>query len=135
MINDFFTSLFSFFGLINLNSDYDYMFNLSADNLLGSVGLAMIFISLVMVLAYYYVIDSPGFNRPVNWLMINLATAGLISIVARAITADSPTSMGIQDIVLFIIIVFFYSTIYFLIFSMALKHWSVNCRDTPIRTR
>ena len=106
-------------------------------------------ISLLSVIAYYYIINSSRFSRLVHWLMTLGISSLLVGIIhfstcvtmagnkiprdpnapAEAVTYffDQGTSVFFT----FAISVFFVSALLFIIFSIMLKWWSTNARKTP----
>lgn len=134
-MNDFFASLFEVGGLVRndfSDSLYDY-------GLYTTAGLVMVFGTLAAVVIYYYGINSPKFNKIRDWLLVNAVSGFLIALFAFFTSRSKFTfeELGFLfgDYIQFALIVFVFSIIVFSLLSLLLKHWSVNAKDSPIRTR
>jgi len=102
-------------------------------------------VSLLSVIAYYYLINSPRFSKLSHWFITMAISSLLISIIHFS----TCTSMVNQQIIrtpgsavyyfnqgtsvffTFALQLFFFAGFLFLLFSVALKWWSTNARKTP----
>lgn len=126
-------------------------------NLFNSIGLITAGISLILVLAYYYLplymFNHPRTNRWWNWLAI-LFFAGVINFfIGYSWTINEFLNGNIGDCLmytrddqgniiaelihktdcwLFGLSNFFVSTIFFVFWSMIFKWWSQNCKHSPL---
>lgn len=134
-MNDFFASIFELGGLTRndfSDSVYDY-------GLYTTTGLTMVFLTIFVIVLYYYVINSPRYNKFAYWLMTGTISSLIIALVLFFMTKSKFTyeELGfvLTDYLQFAIVVFAFSLVSFFIFSLLLKHWSTNCKDSPFRTR
>jgi len=102
-------------------------------------------IAFVVMIAYYYVINHPRFNRLISWLMMLLLVAVSNLIIGAVMTLGdlstgnigacllSGESGGIyaSDCWMFGLANFFVSAIFFIVFSFIFKWWSTNCKRVP----
>ena len=109
-------------------------------------GVIAIVSSLLIVLLFYYVINHPRFNSLWSWLLALLMSSvinlfiGALWTLSTFSNGDIPDCLiyyeGNQDIFLtdcwmFGFANFFISAVFFIIFSIALKWRSTNCKRTP----
>jgi hypothetical protein len=102
-------------------------------------------IALGVTLIYYYVINHPRFNKLWSWLLVLLAV-GLSNLFVGALMTSGDLAAGnIDDCLIgggtggisdancwmFGLADFFVSAIFFIIFSVGLKWWSISCKRTP----
>lgn len=125
-------------------------------NLFNSIGLITIGITLVFVLAYYYLplllFNHPRSNRWWNWLIILLIAGGINFLIAYGWTINDFMNGNIGDCLmhtrdsegniisqlifkkdcwLFGLSNFFVSAIFFIAWSLIFKWWSRNCKHSP----
>ena len=99
------------------------------------LGLSLVFISLIIVIIFYYGINRPSFSRWFHWaimLVINL----LIQFgLAVTIPQNKFTALGIEEYgseyYNFGLSVTLMALLVFVVFSFILRWWSTNCRQTP----
>lgn len=125
-------------------------------NLFNSIGVNTILISLLFVIAYYYIpiyfFNHPRTNRWWNWLII-LVVSGLVNFFYASITiknhfldgrigdclmytrdeAGEIVSQLIykSDCWMFGLVNFIISILVFIIGTLLFKHWSTNCKYSP----
>lgn len=127
-----------------------------AKNLFNSIGVITLGISLVLVLAYYYLplplFNHPRFNRWWNWLIILLIAGGINFFIASSWTISDFSTGNIGDCLmykkaddgsiisqliykkdcwLFGLTNFFVSAMFFIGWSLIFKWWSRNCKNSP----
>lgn len=125
-------------------------------NLFNTFGIIAIFISLLFVLAYYYLplflFDHPRSNRWWNWLIILLVSSTVNFFIASIwikndfldgkigdclmYTRDEAGEIVAQlidksDCWMFGLSNFFFSILPFLIWTLIFKWWSTNCKHSP----
>ena len=126
-------------------------------NLFNSIGIIAIVISLVFVLAYYYLplflFNHPRSNRWWNWLIILLIAGGINFFIAYGWTINDLLNGDIGDCLmytrdsdgniisqliykkdcwLFGLSNFFVSSMFFIVWSLIFKWRSRNCKHSPI---
>ncbi|GHV60084.1 hypothetical protein FACS1894182_14880 [Bacteroidia bacterium] len=103
------------------------------------IGIITLVITLAVVLLYYYVLNHPRFNQWWSWL-IALLFAGLINFaygIATTIKYASEGNLGDADLIYMSDCVGFgfanliISALWFIVFSLAFKWWSRNCKYSP----
>jgi hypothetical protein len=102
-------------------------------------------IALGVVLLYYYVINHPRFNKWWSWLLM-LLLVGFANLFTSALMTSGDLAAGdigdclieggnggvfISNCWMFGLADFFVSAIFFIIFSIALKWWSINSKRSP----
>jgi hypothetical protein len=122
-------------------------------NQFNILGLYLIFVTLFMVLLFYYLINHPRFNRWWNWLIILLINAGLNFLYAWLITLSDLNSNSISDDLMYVrnvstneivtqkvidsnciyfgITNAIVATSVFILLSFAFRWWSRNCSTCP----
>jgi len=129
----------------------------SGQNVFNSIGLITIGISLVLVIAYYY-LPLWGFNHPRtnkwwNWVIILLLTGVINLFIGYSWTINDFLNGNIGDCLmytrdsdgniisqlifqkdcwLFGLSNFFISIIFFIAWSFIFKWWSRNCKHSPL---
>lgn len=108
----------------------------------GFIGLG---IALVVMILYYYVINSVKFDTWRSWLLMLLAVGVSNFFIGAVMTLDDLNAGEIGECLingsnggiyayncwLFGLTNFFVSAIFFIIFSIGFKWWSRNCRYSP----
>ncbi|MCB9350925.1 MAG: hypothetical protein H6573_25980 [Lewinellaceae bacterium] len=134
-MNDFFANLFELWG-INMTEISDSLYDY---NLYSTIGGLMMVTCLMVFIIYYYIINSPDFNKKGHWLIVTALTGIFVAIVSLIILNKKFTfeELGylFGDYIQFTLTVLFFTMATFFVFSLLGKHWSTNCKDTPIRTR
>ena len=125
-------------------------------NLFNTFGIIAIGISLLFVLAYYYLplflFDHPRSNRWWNWLIILLVSSTVNFFIASIWILNDFLDGNIGDCLMYTkneageivaqliyksdcwmfgLSNFFFSAVVFFIGSMAFKWWSTNCKHSP----
>lgn len=126
-------------------------------NVFNSIGLIALGISLILVLAYYF-LPLWGFNHPRtnkwwNWLMILLLNGLMNLFIGYSWTANDFLNGNIGDCLMYTrdfdgnmvsqlifqkdcwffgLSNFFISIIFFIFWSIIFKWWSRNCKHSPI---
>ena len=137
-MDGFIANLYEFWGSLNLgdfSSDmYNYNFYLP---------IFIITLTTVMVIAtiYYYVLNHPRMNRGYHWLSFNMGTALLnfsfAWIIAAKKLANLFASQGMEcpyswvEYFTLAIMAFFWSFVFFFLFSFVIKWGSRNCKHAP----
>jgi ABC-type branched-subunit amino acid transport system permease subunit len=98
-------------------------------------GLAAI-IGLVVVVIFYYVVNSPRFNKRLHWFMMATLVVFINLIVVFQYPADviskaDDVNFGFNDWLIYGAVHSVWVVVLFTIFSLALKWWSRNCKTTP----
>ena len=102
-------------------------------------------ISLLSVLIYYYVINSPRFSKVSHWVIILIISSLLVGIVHFSTcmtmaeqqiirnpgTAAFYFNQGTSVFFSFALQIFFVAAILFLLFSVMFKWWSTQAHKTP----
>lgn len=129
--NALFSNIFELWGLIYHPISND----LYSFEIFSTVGLVMLIVPLLVVITYYYIINSVRFCRLKHWLIMFLASSSLITIFAWLYSFNTFNYNGIYhtfgDYLTFIIVVLIWSMILFFTFSMMLKWWSRNAKRSP----
>ena len=90
-MNDFFASLYEWFGLISLYSkdlgDHLRGFDITCSEYIGKqlyvyVGWIMIIITIAFYILQYYIVNSTRFNKKWHWWIMALSIAGLNFLIA-----------------------------------------------------
>lgn len=99
------------------------------------------FISLLMVILYYYIIDRPKTAKLSVWLVFLLLNSIILSIAAYVIanntiiddylSTTNPVPDYFQDLIYFSGMNFLFAALFFLIFSSLLKWKSSNSSHVP----
>ncbi len=114
---------------------------LSFERRLGSIFFSTIGIAIVAFLLFYYVINSPRFNRWWSWLIVLLVSMGLaygygfqvinVDIVNNDIAPSLASQIGRSNAILFGIYNSVFCGLVFFILSEAFRWWSRNCKHAP----
>lgn len=113
------------------------------------IGLWMMSISLIVVVAYYYILDHPKLANWWGWLIFLAVNAVINFIVGwqwvlkdyyddKMITVDPSTNslvtlnIGESEIVCFGLSNMFLSIMFFIVFTFIVKWWSRNCSHVPV---
>ena len=119
-------------SLMDYNPDF-YQFT--------SIFFSTIGIAIVAFLLFYYVINSPRFNRWWSWLIVLLVSMGLaygygfqvvnVDIVNNDIAPSLASPIGQSNAILFGIYNSVFCGLLFFILSEAFRWWSRNCKHAP----
>lgn len=145
----------SFFG--EYMRDYLWGYNCATGaftelNKFNLIGLIALFVSLIVVILYYYIINHPKFSRWWSWLIMLGISGGINFLIGYLITRADYINGRIPDCLMFIkdengqitsqliwesncvgvgIANIFISTMFFIIFSFILKWWSSAASHSP----
>lgn len=97
-------------------------------------GLAAI-IAFVVVAVFYYVVNSPRFNKRVHWFMM-MALVLIINLIVvfqypAEVMSKDDRNFGFNDWLIYGLVHGVWACLLFTVFSLALKWWSRNCKTTP----
>ena len=127
-MNDFLEKLFPYQG--------DFSERLYEYGLYSNIMLISLLLSLALVGAFYYIINSPRFNKWHHWLLFLLIDFVLIFQVAtfypKSYLADMDEYFSFDVCAMFGLMNAVYAAVLFIIFSFSLKWWSTNASTTPI---
>ena len=132
-MNDFFVFFYESFGYIE-----GFSKDLFDSGVYVTIGFLMLAISAAGVLAYYYLINHPRFNRWFYWLIVILVLASINFSIAWAMSDGIIWELYYKVIpypssyfVTFSIINALWSIFFSFVFSMAFKWRSRNCKYSP----
>ena len=128
----FFTSLYS--ALISIfQSQRPVDYGLYKTDLFSLVGWSTLGLSLLLVLAFYYVFNSvlrTGMFRTTHWVLMLALAAGLGVLLANTLSknhgAEASSYLGYFMVVNLVV-----AALWFLLLSVLLKRWSTYARTTP----
>lgn len=138
-MNDFCANFFELWSYYDLGDFSKYMYRAGLYPTAFYIMLAFVLVPLIL---YYIIVDHIQLARWYKWLMIVL-TANFLGAVTCAVLAQSGIDdylikMNIHNTVIsgsesvsFGVIVFAWSMVLSLLFSLALQHGSVKCRRIP----
>ena len=123
-------SIFSFLYEIIIGENYNYPEY--RDGIFSTVGLITFIISVVTCLIYYLGLGrwKPFFHQVGHWIIAFVITISLCFGLAFSIANDE---LGESDgyMIRFALVNSLYSLIYFLIFSLIVKRFSIFAKRTP----
>lgn len=136
-MNDFFANLYEMFGTFvgAFNTDmFQEAFYLP-------LGIIMLLSAIVVPLIYYYVLNHPRWNRWYHWLLFGLGTSFLNFVIDWVLAQDKLIAYYNQaqqempytwdNFFLLSLMGFFWTMVFFFIFSFLFKWGSRNCKHTP----
>ena len=107
------------------------------------VGMITLAITLLFVLLYYYIFNHPRFNRWWSWLIVLLLTGVINLLLGFWWTIKYASEGRIDDIDASLVYSpdcwgfgfanFIISAMWFIVFSLAFKWWSRNCKYSPFK--
>lgn len=152
-MGDFFGSIYCYlfedlFGPDLANYLWGQASPLSTTNQFTGIGLSMLAISLVTVVAFYYIVNHPRLNNAIGWSMFLILNAVINLVVGRQWVMDDydagkmcsinpatgiETPLPIDEAVItcFGISNMLLSIVAFIILSYMLKWWSSQCSRAP----
>ena len=134
-MNDFFANLFELWGL-NMSVPADALYQ---NNIYVTVGLVMLLSCLALFGIFYYIVDSPRYVKPRNWVILMILLGLGVSGFALLHTYNKFNYLGLEyvfgDYLQFTITVLLMTMFFFFLFSLLGNHWSTNLKDSPFRTR
>jgi hypothetical protein len=119
--------------------DGNVIFPPDGKNLYTPIGIVALAIALVIFVVYYYIVNSASLNKWWHWLIVMLFI-GIINLFIGYdwtyselpnVATDCLPNVSETDCWLFGLANFFISILLFIIFSIAFKWGSRNCRRTP----
>lgn len=110
-------------------------------NQFPSIFISTVAICLLAFLLFYYVLNSPRFNRWWSWLIM-LVIVGVSAfvwgyqvvnadIVSQSIAPSLIERIGSLNASMFGLYNMILAIIIFLVFSIVFRHWSKNCKHCP----
>lgn len=130
LLNDIFSKIFEILGY-----DGSFSQDLFLEKVYTTLGLLGVFISLILVLTFYFVINRPSFSRWQHWLLIlgiNFLIAFLIGIF---VPKSNFSALGIDyEIMKYIMLGLknaIISTVYFIFWTYCFKWFKSNAKGTP----
>ena len=133
-MNDLFANFFEIWGtwLSPISTElYDY-------NIFVTLGFIWFFVVLGAVVGYYYIWNSPKYNKRRIWSLYGLGTAVVVAAIAffytnaslrsAGVLYEDTATVGLIDIVVRMGV---FSVFAFILFSLLLKRWSGNCSRIP----
>ena len=128
----FFTSLYS--ALISIfQSQRPADYGLYKTDLFSLVGWSTLGVSLLLVVAFYYVFNSAlrtGLFRTPHWALTLALAAGLGTFLANSLSKSHGAEVS-SYLGYFMVVNMLVAALWFLIFSVLLKRWSTYARTTP----
>jgi hypothetical protein len=129
-INKIFAPLFEFFHYSVPFSD-----DLYQEGLYSSLGLSGILLSLLLAIAFYFIINRPSFSRWYHWLIILLVNFVFAFVIGLVLPQAKFTSLGIEyelsEYIMFGLKNAIISTLFFILWTYCLKWWYGNAKGTP----
>lgn len=142
---DFFYRLKNFYGVElyeHLKGWDDALMDYNPDyNQFPSICISTVAICAIVFVLFYYVINSPRFNRWWSWL-IALAVVGIsayvwgfqvvnVDVLSQSIAPSLISKIGSLNAVMFGMYNSMFSILVFFVLSLLLRHWSKNCKHSP----
>ena len=139
MLKDLIANFYELWGAAYLGDFSDQMYN---NDLYFSVALYSILVSLILTIAYYYVVDRPGTAKLSIW-SLNLLVGAIINFIIAFVSANNDlteifASIGeavpasfTSDMMVFSIINSMWTVLLMFLFSMLFKWKSPNSSYVP----
>lgn len=140
-MEDFLISIYELFV------DGSLLDDLIKEGLIMPLSLSLLAISLIGVVAFYYIINSVRFYKKRHWGLMMLISALIVFVVSLTtcismagkqipkdpdnVAAGFLFNEGDSVFFMFSLQMFIGTCLLFFIFSVILKWWSTNCRKTP----
>lgn len=129
-INEAFAGLYEFFHYQD-----PFSTDLYTESLYSTLGLSAVFVSLILVLTFYFAINRPHFSRWYHWLII----LGVNFVLALGIGVILPetkfSSLGLEytmsEYIVFGLKNTLISTLFFIIWTYVFKWWGGSAKGTP----
>lgn len=128
MLLSIFTSMYE--ALIGANPDYpEYR-----EGIFSSVGLFTLLLALVVCIIFYAGLGrwKPVFHKPGHWV-ITLVLVAIISFLLAYFQAKGTLATTDSYTTRFALFNALYGVIYFIIFSLILKRFSIFAKHTPVK--
>ncbi|MEL6941948.1 MAG: hypothetical protein AAFO82_04715, partial [Bacteroidota bacterium] len=105
------------------------------ENIYATVGIVTTLIATLAFVSFYYIINSPKFNKSIHWFWMLLVTGVISTIFAifhPKVKFDFlDYEVYFSDYLPFAVTVLIYSVLLFVLLSIVGKRWSSNCSVTP----
>ena len=142
---EFFYKLKNFYGAElyeHLKGWDDAMMDYNPDyNQFPSICASTFAICCVAFVLFYYVINSPRFNRWWSWLIVLIIVGGSaygwgyqvvnVDVINQSIAPSLIAKIGLLNATMFGLYNSLLATVIFLVLSIGLRHWSKNCKHSP----
>lgn len=134
-MNGFVANLYELFGDVNLEIS-----KIMEEKGFYSPIFIFMLVSVIVISLIYYYPGHPRINRWYHWLLINLGACILNFIVTWIITSDNIVAIYKEFNIKYPewtnyftlgSIAFFWTFVFFFIFSFIIKWWSRNCKHSP----
>ena len=133
-MNDLFKSIYE---LLYYQEASNFSADLDTFQLYGIIGIMTIIFALASMATFYYLINSPRFNKTGHWLIFLLINFLLIFLFTyfypKGIFEKEGIETSNQLFVIFALVNGLLGTVYYFLFSMFFKRWSANCSVTPMK--
>ena len=131
-LNEFFSMIFEWGTLAYRGVFSDDLFT---ENLYVSIGLITTITSLILVLAFYFIINRPSFSRWQHWLVMLLINFLIAFLVGCFIPQNVFYGLGIEyeiiEYITFGLITAITTTLFFIIWTYCFKWWKSQAKGTP----
>lgn len=131
-LNEFFAGVFEWGTLAYRGVFSDDLFT---ENLYLSIGLITTITSLILVLAFYFIINRPSFSRWQHWLIMLLINFLIAFLVGCFIPQNVFYGLGIDyeiiEYITFGLITAITTTTFFIIWTYCFKWWKSQAKGTP----
>ena len=142
---EFFYKLKNFYGVElyeHLKGWDDTIMDYNPDyNQFPSISTSTFAICLIAFVLFYYVFNSPRFNRWWSWIIV-LVTVGAstyswgyrvvnVDIISQSIAPSLIAKIGTLNATMFGLYNLILSIVVFFVLSMCFRHWSKNCKHSP----
>ena len=142
---EFFYKLKNFYGAElyeHLKGWDDAMMDYNPDyNQFPSICASTFAICCVAFVLFYYVINSPRFNRWWSWFIVLIIVGGSaygwgyqvvnVDVINQSIAPSLIAKIGLLNATMFGLYNSSLATVIFLVLSIGLRHWSKNCKHSP----
>lgn len=129
-LNDIFSMIFEWLGYDGVFSDDVY-----AQDLYSSLGLCNLFISLFLVILFYFIINRPRFSKWYHWLFVLLVNFIINFLISFIVPQNIFDVLGIYYETLSYVIFGLKSgviaSVFFIIWTYVFKWWYGNAKGTP----
>ncbi|WP_298423524.1 hypothetical protein [uncultured Kordia sp.] len=129
-LNNIFSEIFEILGYAGTFSQ-----DLYQEQLYPIIGLLGVFVSLALVLIFYFIINRPKFSRWQHWLIILLVNFLIAFLIGLLLPLNTFDGLGIEYETSKYITFGFKNaiivTIYFIIWTYCFKWWKSNAKGTP----
>jgi len=131
-MNDFFAGVYEFFYYQTADNFSQGMYDFS---LYGITGIVTLLVAVLTMAAFYFLVNSSRFNKWYHWLLflgINFAIVFAFTyFYPKNIFYDQGEDVGLDLFVLFALVNALFGTIYYFVFSVIFKRFSINASTSP----